>query len=337
MQPGFPTFLPPEGFRALLARFWWQFSQMHPNLHPKCKQTWQAPEHPGGAPPHLHLPWAAAGPVCCMLASNSPAPVPLAPAATRQPRRGDRRPCTPRISLPALSQLAMLRQTLRSSSCLHTAPAAPLPSPYPSPRRIHRLPESIPSLNPSQPPAKAPSAASAEPCMPLPQRRLPALPCPLRRYFSCLSCQLCSPNVSTHRHCWHPLRLPWDVPVPCKASYSLLLHAAGWESCTVGWGWMGSLRCPEGDGLWHLRHAGSIPAGELLSHPQTSQSTSGKPCLLPGVSSARILCPVSLQPREELRAVPAPGVWQPLHSFPSRLFWDASPPANAALCAGLAV
>lgn len=194
-------------------------------------------------------------------------------------------PPSPRLSLPALSQLVMLQQTLRSFSRLHTAPAAPLPSLYPSPRCIHQLPVSIPSLYPSQPPAKAPSAASAEPCTPLPQRRLPALPSPLRLYFSCLSCQLCSPNASTHRHCWHPLRLPWDVPVPCKASCfpsSLLLHAA---AKGAGWGGEAS-SCPEGDRSWHLGHAGSIPAGELLSHPKPNQSTSGKPCLVLGCALA---------------------------------------------------
>lgn len=45
------------------------------------------------------------------------------------------------------------------------------------------------------------------------------------------------------------------------------------------------MRSPEGDRLWHLGCAGSIPAGELLSHPKTNPSVRGS--LVPGVSSAR--------------------------------------------------
>jgi len=121
-----------------------------------------------------------------------------------------------------------------------------------SPSCLRHLAVFVTQLHPSQPPAETPSAASAVLCTLLPQHQLPALPSPLCLCFSCLCHQLCSPNSSTHRHCWHPLEGPLGRPcVPRSLPLSLFPPApCSWPAgraarCEGGWsGAEGSLQGP---------------------------------------------------------------------------------------------
>lgn len=137
-------------------------------------------------------------------------------------------PPRPTISkAPADAALLLLSQhtaCLVASACSSAHQAVSITKLYSSPSRIHH----------SRPPRHL---LLHQQCSP---HRSCSAGCQRCLYFSC--CQLCSPSSSTHRHCWHPLWVPWDAPVSCEASCfpcSLLLHAPGQVgrrlSCKGGW------------------------------------------------------------------------------------------------------